>query len=86
MLQPLFITIEDFLQWIWRKSVDPRRKNNFAGLEFFVGYAWTIAAFTLTLRAIMQGWTDMGLIGGGGADEKAALQLGRQHGAAYLGG
>ncbi|KAI1779261.1 membrane bound O-acyl transferase family-domain-containing protein [Hypoxylon cercidicola] len=86
MLQPVIITIEDFLQWIWGKSVDAERRKQLAWLEYLVGYAWTIAAFTLTLRPVMQGWTGIGLIGSGGPDEKAALQLGRQHGVVYLRG
>ncbi|KAI1408538.1 membrane bound O-acyl transferase family-domain-containing protein [Hypoxylon sp. FL1857] len=84
MSQPVIITIEDIVQWIWRKSVDPTRREKLARLETLVGYAWTIVAFTVTLRPIMKGWTSMGLVGGGGPDEKAALELGRQHGAAYL--
>lgn len=86
MLQPVIITIEDFLQWIWSKSVSAERKRRLAWLEYLVGYAWTIAAFTLTLRPVMQGWTSTGLIGSGGPDEKAALQLGRRHGGVYLRG
>ncbi|KAI2466734.1 hypothetical protein F4781DRAFT_336972 [Annulohypoxylon bovei var. microspora] len=86
MLQPVIISAEDLLQWIWRKSVDPKRKKDLARLETLVGYVWTIAAFTFTLRHVMGGWIGIGLVGGGGPDEKAALQLGRQHGVAYLGG
>ncbi|KAI0838313.1 membrane bound O-acyl transferase family-domain-containing protein [Hypoxylon sp. FL0890] len=82
--QPVIITIEDFVRWIWQKSVNPRQREKLAWLETLVGYVWTIIAFTVTLRPIMKGWTGIGLIGGGGPDEKAALQLGRQHGAVYL--
>ncbi|XXH02666.1 hypothetical protein Hte_009048 [Hypoxylon texense] len=87
MLQPVVITAEDFLRWVWRQSVsaERRRRRRLARLELLAGYAWTVAAFTLTLRPVMQGWTGTGLIGSGGPDEKAALKLGRQHGAAYLG-
>ncbi|KAI1451698.1 hypothetical protein F4805DRAFT_450557 [Annulohypoxylon moriforme] len=84
MLQPVIISIEDFLQWLWRKSVDPKRRKELARFETLVGYVWTIAAFTFTLRNIMRGWTDIGLVGGSGPGEKTALQLGRQHGIAYL--
>ncbi|OTA99124.1 hypothetical protein M426DRAFT_325421 [Hypoxylon sp. CI-4A] len=84
MAQPVIITVEDFLRWIWRKSVDPRRKEKLTGLGYVVGYVWMVITFTVTLRPIMKGWTDIGLVGGGGLDEKAAMRLGRQHGAAYL--
>ncbi|KAI1206761.1 uncharacterized protein F4807DRAFT_438204 [Annulohypoxylon truncatum] len=86
MLQPVIISVEDFLQWIWRKSIDPKRKKDLTRLETVVGYVWTIAAFTFTLQPVMRGWTDIGLIGGGGPDEKAALLLGHQHGMAYFQG
>ncbi|KAI1087688.1 hypothetical protein F5B19DRAFT_60572 [Rostrohypoxylon terebratum] len=86
MMQPVIISVEDFLQWIWRKSVDPKRKKDLARVETLVGYVWTIVAFTFTMRYVMRGWVSIGLIGGGGLDEKAALQLGRQHGIAYIQG
>ncbi|OTA80264.1 hypothetical protein M434DRAFT_229899 [Hypoxylon sp. CO27-5] len=86
MSQPVIITVEDFVRWIWHKSIDPRQREKLAKLETLVGYVWTIVAFTVTLRPIMKGWTSMGMIGGGGPDEKAALQLGRKHGATYLQG
>ncbi|KAI0897392.1 membrane bound O-acyl transferase family-domain-containing protein [Annulohypoxylon nitens] len=86
MLQPVIISVEDFLQWVWRKSVDPKQKKDLAWIETLVGYVWTIAAFTFTMRYVMRGWTSIGLIGGGSPEEKAALQLGRQHGTAYVQG
>lgn len=86
MSQPVIITVEDFLQWVWRRSVDPERRESLALLEYRVGYAWTIAAFTFTLMPAITGWVDIGLIGGAGPDEVVALRLGRQLGAAYLRG
>ncbi|KAI1106046.1 hypothetical protein F4804DRAFT_340803 [Jackrogersella minutella] len=86
MSQPVIISIEDLLRWIWHKSVDPGRRRSLARLETLVGYAWTIAAFTLTMQPVMRGWTEIGMIGAGSPDEKAAIQLGRQQGMAYLSG
>ncbi|KAI0883682.1 membrane bound O-acyl transferase family-domain-containing protein [Annulohypoxylon maeteangense] len=86
MLQPVIISVEDFLRWVWRKSVSPKQKEDLARFEVLIGYFWTIAAFTFTLRYVIKGWVGIGLIGGGGPDEKAALQLGLQHGTMYLQG
>ncbi|KAI1379756.1 membrane bound O-acyl transferase family-domain-containing protein [Hypoxylon crocopeplum] len=86
MMQPVIITIEDFLQWVWGKFMGPKRKESLAWLEIYMGYAWTVAAFTLTFRPVMKGWTSIGLIGSGGPDETTALKLGQRHGAAYFRG
>lgn len=88
MAQPVVISIEDFVAWVWKRSVAPkqRRRRSLAWLELYAGYVWTIAAFTITVRPIMRGWTDTGMVGSGGPDEVVALRLGSKHGATYFGG
>ncbi|XXG98625.1 hypothetical protein Hte_004950 [Hypoxylon texense] len=84
MMQPVAITVEDFVQWIWGKSVSPEQKKRLRWLELLVGYTWTFAAFTFTLTPYVKGMTGTGVIGLGGPEETTAMTLGRQHGAAYL--
>lgn len=51
MMQPVIITAENFVQWLWGSTVDdPERKGGFRSLELLVGYVWTFEAFTVTLR------------------------------------
>ncbi|KAI0172543.1 membrane bound O-acyl transferase family-domain-containing protein [Hypoxylon sp. FL1284] len=86
MAQPVVITIEDFLRWIWHGAVDAERRRDLARFERRVGYVWTVAAFTLTLRPAIRGWTGTSMIGGASPDEVAAVGLGRRHGELYLSG
>lgn len=82
MAQPVVITIEDFVRWLWGKTVGPEQKDDFRSLELLVGYVWTFAAFTLTLQPYVRGM--IGVIGGSSPDEAAAFSLGQKHGATYL--
>ena len=82
MMQPVVITIEDLIQWVWRRAIGPKRKDNFTSFERFVGYVWTFVAFTLTLQPYVRGM--IGVIGGSSPDEAAAFLLGQQHGSMHL--
>ncbi|KAI1776780.1 hypothetical protein F4818DRAFT_457464 [Hypoxylon cercidicola] len=84
MMQPVVITIEDFVQWVWRGIVSPEQKQKLRWLELLVGYVWTFAAFTFTLTPYVKGMTETGIIGLGGPEETTAMMLGQRHGAAYL--
>ncbi|KAI0010928.1 hypothetical protein F4779DRAFT_260529 [Xylariaceae sp. FL0662B] len=83
MMQPVAITIEDFVQWVWGSIMNPKRRQNLHWFELLVGYVWTVAAFTFTLTPYVKGMTGTGVVGLGNPGEKAAMTLGRQHGAAY---
>lgn len=82
MMQPVVITIEDFIQWVWGRTISPKRKETLHSFEQVVGYVWTFAAFTLTLQPYVRGM--IGVIGGSSPDEAAAFSLGQQHGAMHL--
>ncbi|KAI0847196.1 hypothetical protein F5Y00DRAFT_271315 [Daldinia vernicosa] len=83
MMQPLVITLEDSVQWVWRNAINPKRKQDLLWFEIAVGYAWTFTAFAFTLTPFVKGMVATGIIGGSPEDAIAML-LGQRHGAKYL--
>ncbi|KAI5867629.1 membrane bound O-acyl transferase family-domain-containing protein [Durotheca rogersii] len=76
--QPLVITVEDGARWAWGRAVPPgRRGPRLRRLERAAGYAWTVAAFTLTARPLMRAWVRLGVVGNAGPEERLALRCGR---------
>ncbi|KAI1647387.1 uncharacterized protein F4817DRAFT_337410 [Daldinia loculata] len=83
MIQPVVITLEDFVQWVWRNAINPKRKQDLLWCELAVGYVWTFTAFAFTLTPFVKGMVATGIIGGS-PEEAMAMSLGQRHGAKYL--
>ncbi|KAF3065262.1 hypothetical protein GL218_02728 [Daldinia childiae] len=83
MIQPIVITLEDFVQWVWRNTINPKRKQDLLWFELAIGYVWTFTAFAFTLTPFVKGMVATGIIGGS-PEEAMAISLGQRHGAKYL--
>jgi hypothetical protein len=59
MSQPVAITAEDFVQWVWRRL---RGSGESGRCEMIVGYVWVCIWFSLSLQLYIKGLVDAEVI------------------------
>ena len=81
MAQPIVITVEDFVQWSWRRY-GPAGKQ-WAKVPKVVGYVWTVVWFSYALPPFVRGLWSAHIIG---ADVVGpwAVSLGKEQAVALL--
>lgn len=77
MLQPVAITVEDFVQYCWRKATGASRGKRLSSSEEVVGWTWTFLWFSYTLPVFASSLIECELLEADLA--KSAMFMGRKH-------
>lgn len=77
MIQPVAITVEDFVQYVWRKATGAPGGRPLSSSEKVAGWLWTFLWFSYTLPVFASSLIECELLEVDIA--KSAMVLGRKH-------
>lgn len=62
MSQPVAITLEDLVQWLWQKATREEQRRELTRLATMFGYSWVILWFSYSLPFYLKGLRDADII------------------------